>query len=71
MNKTVRTRTRTYVRRARQAIEQGDSAQAQQAVEQAIVELDRAASKGVLHRNTTSRNKSRLMKSLGKLTQSG
>jgi small subunit ribosomal protein S20 len=39
---------------------------AEQALDPAIVSLDKAAQKGVLHRNNTSRRKSRLIKMLGK-----
>jgi small subunit ribosomal protein S20 len=63
-NKVSRTRARTHVKRARLAIQTGDSAQAQEAVLAAISELDKAAAKGVIHANNASRRKSRLMKLL-------
>jgi small subunit ribosomal protein S20 len=47
-------------------IEEGELEQAQKSVAQAIRALDRAAEKGVLHRNNAARRKSRLMR---KLTQ--
>ena len=40
------------------------------AVEKAISELDRAAEKGVLHKNSVARRKSRLMKKLNNYTSS-
>lgn len=62
-NRMVRTRARTAVRRARQAIETGDPDAAKAALK-AVSELDRAAIKGVIHRNNAARRKSRLMKRL-------
>jgi small subunit ribosomal protein S20 len=63
-NMMYRTRARTYVKRARMAIQSGDSDAAHEAVQAAISELDKAASKGVIHRNNASRRKSRLLKLL-------
>jgi small subunit ribosomal protein S20 len=60
-NRVIRTRTRTFVKYARQAIAQGDPEAAQKAIQKAYQELDRAARKGVIHRNTAARLKSRLM----------
>lgn len=67
-NKVVRTRTRTYVRYARQMIEAGNKKEAVEAVNKAASELDRAASKGVIHKNNAARRKSRLMNSLAKMS---
>jgi small subunit ribosomal protein S20 len=53
---------RSAVRRAREAIAGDGDAEA--AVQRAGSVLDRAASKGALHRNNASRRKSRLMKAL-------
>ena len=63
-NKTYRTRARSHVKQARAAIKAGDEAAAKKAVMAAISELDRAAAKGIIHRNNASRRKSRLMKLL-------
>ena len=65
-NVRIRTRARTYVKLARTSIDGQDPAAATAAVKQAISELDRAAAKGVLHRNNASRRKARLMKLLAK-----
>jgi small subunit ribosomal protein S20 len=62
-NKIVRTRTRTAVRTAREA----EPAEARAATQAAISALDRAAQKGVIHRNNAARRKSRLMKHLAAL----
>ena len=63
-NQAVRTRTRTYTKRARQAIEAGDISAAEEAVLAATSQLDKAVSKGVIHENNAARRKSRLMKQL-------
>ena len=69
-NKTVRTRTRGFIKRARLAIEEGNPEAASEAVKKAISQIDRAKSKGVLHRKNAARRKSRLMKSLTPLLKS-
>ncbi len=61
-NQITRSTARTYVKKARRLIEQGDLDQAEAVVRQAVSALDRAAEKGVIHRNNAARRKSRLMK---------
>lgn len=63
-------RSRTFVKKARSAINTGDYEAAELAVRKATSELDRAASKGVIHRSNASRRKSRLMKQLATIRQS-
>lgn len=65
-NKAIRSRARTYVKLARNAMRAGDPEASKEAVQMAISELDRAVARGVLHRNNASRRKSRLMKHLGR-----
>lgn len=60
-NRAIRTRARTFVKYARQAIAQADREAAEKAIQAAYRELDRAARKGVIHPNTAARLKSRLM----------
>jgi small subunit ribosomal protein S20 len=62
-NKVVRTKTRTAVRAAREATPE----EARAATLAAISALDRAAQKGVIHRNNAARRKGRLMKHLAAL----
>ena len=69
-NKVWRTRARTYVKRARIAMENDDKAAALEAVNEAIRELDKAASKGVIHRRNADRRKSRLIKQLSQFETS-
>ncbi|MBI3359821.1 MAG: 30S ribosomal protein S20 [Chloroflexi bacterium] len=66
-NKIVRTRARSAVRTARAELNGKDTAAAKKATLEAIGELDRAAAKGVIHKNNASRRKSRLMKRLAAL----
>ena len=60
INKARRSRVRTFVRKVEEAIAAGDKAAAEAALKAAQPELQRAATKGVLHRNTASRKVSRL-----------
>lgn len=60
INKNRRSRVRTYVRQVEEALASGDKAAAQAAFAAAQPELMRAATKGVLHKNTASRKVSRL-----------
>lgn len=60
-NQAVKSSTRTFVRRARGAIGQ-NALEARADLLAAISALDRAARKGVIHRNNAARRKSRLMK---------
>ncbi|MDQ0314174.1 30S ribosomal protein S20 [Amorphus orientalis] len=60
INKSRRSRMRSFVRKVEEAISSGDSTAAQSALKQAQPEIMRAATKGVIHRNTASRKVSRL-----------
>ena len=66
-NRSVRTATRTILSTAVRSIESGDAAVAEKAVLVAISSLDRAVQKGILHKNTASRRKSRLSIKLNRL----
>jgi small subunit ribosomal protein S20 len=65
-NQVTRSTARTYVKKARALIEQGNLDQAALVVNQAVSALDRAAQKGVIHRNNAARSKSRLVQALNK-----
>ncbi len=67
VNRYYKTTARTYVKRARTMVDSGvelDSAEA--TILQAVKALDKAAQKGIIHRNNAARRKSRLMKALNK-----
>lgn len=61
-NRMIRGQARAALKRALQAIE--DGAVSDELIRQAISALDKAAEKGVLHKNNAARRKSRLMKRL-------
>jgi small subunit ribosomal protein S20 len=64
VNRSRRSRVRTFLRKFDEAIEAGDAAAAQAAFTVAQSELMRAVTKGVVHRNTGSRKVSRLHRRL-------
>ena len=66
-NGSVRTATRTAVNKALVSMEDGDVAVADSTVQGAISILDRAVRKGVLHKNTAARRKSRIATKLHRL----
>jgi small subunit ribosomal protein S20 len=68
MNKNRRSRVRTYVRKVEEALAAGDKAAAEAAFLAAQPELMRAATKGVMHKNTASRKVSRLAQRLKTLS---
>ena len=62
-NRVYRSAARTAIKKARLAVARGD-ANAEELVRSAESALNRAASKGVIHKNNASRRTSRLMKAL-------
>jgi small subunit ribosomal protein S20 len=62
----VRTSTRTHIKRARTLLATGKVVEAEQAMQTALKSLDKAAEKGVIHKNNAARRKSRLMRALNK-----
>ena len=63
-NRVYRGQARTYVSRARVALNGQDLQAAEAATLEAVAALDKAAQKGVIHKNNAARRKSRLMKLL-------
>lgn len=68
-NRAVRTRVRNAVRALHAAITGGDVAQVKELLPQTVSILDTGVRKGVLHRNTASRTKSRLTTQVNRLLQ--
>jgi small subunit ribosomal protein S20 len=66
-NRVYAGRARTFVKKARLAIEEKDAETAAEATKQAVSALDKAAEKGTIHKNNAARRKSRLMKRLAAL----
>ncbi len=67
LNRVVRGASRTAVKKARTAID-GNTSDAPEALRSAIRALDKAAKKGIIHKNNASRRVGRLMKALHKAT---
>jgi small subunit ribosomal protein S20 len=61
-NTHIRSTMRTYVKKVRTAVAEGDQANAQSLLEKAVPCIDKAAAKGVIHKATASRKISRLAK---------
>jgi len=59
-NASLRSMTRTYIKKVVNAIESGDQEAAKTAYAAAVPVIDRIADKGLMHKNKASRHKSRL-----------
>lgn len=66
-NRSRKTEVQTSVRRAREALDGKHAETARVEVLKAVSKLDRAAEKGVIHRNNASRRKGSIMRSLAAL----
>jgi len=66
-NKAVRSEVKTAVRAAKTAIATGDKAAATAALAVAGKKLDKAASKGVIHKNNAANRKSSIAKQVAAL----
>ncbi len=59
-NIALKSRMRTAVKKVVKAIRAGDAAAAAETYRAAVPEIDRAAGKGLIHKNKAARHKSRL-----------
>jgi small subunit ribosomal protein S20 len=66
-NRAVKSELKTTVRQAREAISSGDKDKAQAALKVATTKLDKAVSKGVLHKNQAANRKSAIAKQVASL----
>ena len=66
-NQSVKSELKTYVRRVREAIEAGDKAAAEEHLRKACRKLDKAASKGIIHRSQAANRKSKLARRVAAL----
>ena len=66
-NKAVKSELRTYVRKFREAVEAGNVEVATVAMQTASRKLDKAVSKGVIHKNQAANRKSAISKRLAEL----
>ena len=62
VNGAIKTSLKTYVKKARVASAAGDAEATKSALATAIKNLDKAAQRGVIHKNAAARRKSRIAK---------
>ncbi|MDO4929102.1 MAG: 30S ribosomal protein S20 [Corynebacterium sp.] len=67
-NKAVRSAVRTDIRKFREAVEAGNKEIAEQQLRVASRSLDKAVSKGVLHRNNAANKKSAMALAFNKMS---
>lgn len=67
VNTANRTKLRSQVKKLRSALSHGKAEEAKALHGQTISEIDKAVQKGILHRNTAARHKSRLTGHVNKL----
>jgi len=70
-NRIVRSAVRTRIGRVRRSLVSGQVAGIEEELRAAVKALDKAAEKGILHRNNVARRKSRIMAMAAKLTLMG
>lgn len=65
-NVAVKSKIKTFVKKAKTTIEAGDAEATKQAVSAAASVIDKAAEKGIIHKNAAARRKSRVMRAANK-----
>ncbi|HEY2690522.1 MAG TPA: 30S ribosomal protein S20 [Streptosporangiaceae bacterium] len=68
-NKAVKSALKTSVRQFREAADAGDTEKATQHMRSAYIKLDKAASKGVIHKNQAANRKSAIAKRAAEMGQ--
>ena len=66
-NKAARSKVKTYIKKVDAAIAAGDKEAAMLALREATSVLDMATSKGIYHKNTTSRKISRMAQAVNRM----
>lgn len=66
-NKMIKSKIKTVIKKVEAAIEAGDKAAANDALKVAISEINKAASKGIYHKNNAARKVSRLTIAVNKM----
>ena len=66
-NRTVRSEMNTRTKAALAAVEHDDAEAADETLRLAIKRIDKAAAKGVIHKNTAARRKGRLVREIERL----
>ena len=67
-NQSVKSELKTLVRKTREAVDAGDTEAAQEAFRVAGKKLDKAADKGIIHKNQAANRKSKLAKRVQSLS---
>ena len=67
INRARRSQLRTQLRKMRELVSSKDADGARKALTDTLSVIDRSLSKGIIHRNTASRYKSRLSRQVGEL----
>jgi small subunit ribosomal protein S20 len=63
-NKVIKSRVKTLVKKVEVAVAAGDKAVASASLKEAVVAIDKAAAKGIFHKNTAARRVGRLTKAV-------
>ena len=66
-NKMIKSKIKTYIKKLEAAIAANDKELAQKRLLETISEIDKAATKGIFHKNTAARKVSRLTKAVNKM----
>ena len=66
-NKAIKSEVKTMIKKVYAAIEANDKEAAKEAFKAAVSTMNKATSKGVYHKNTTSRKISRLQKAINEM----
>ena len=67
-NRAYKSELRTWIRHTRSAVAAGDKAKATEMLATASKKLDKAVSKGVIHKNQAANRKARLMRKIAKIS---
>ena len=63
-NKAIKSRVKTYIKKVEAAVAAGDKAAANEVLPVAIAEIEKAASKGIFHKNAAARKVSHITKAV-------
>jgi small subunit ribosomal protein S20 len=70
-NRALRSRLRSALKGIRSALDQNDLEAARESLNQTVSLVDKMANKGIIHKNTAGRYKSRIVKRLGRTGSAG
>lgn len=66
-NKMIKSKIKTLVKKVDAAVAASDKVSATTALQEAVVAIDKAAAKGIFHKNTAARKVSRLTKAVNQI----